>query len=105
MKQFLTSMFAITALAGCAYIHSTTTKTTDPKTSVTTIKTSVRSYTLWDSQAALAKFNNRGETVGSNEWAAGTYIGSLNQSSSSSNINELAGAVVGAAVNAAIKAK
>jgi hypothetical protein len=104
MKQLFT-LASTLALAGCAYLHSTTTKTTDPKTNVTTVKTSVRSYTLWDSQAALAKFNNRGETVTSNEWAAGTYIGTLNQSSSSTNINELAGAVVGAAVSAAIKAK
>jgi hypothetical protein len=102
MKRFLILPLL---LSGCAYLHSTTTKTTDPKTNITVVKTSVRAYTLWDGQSALAKFTNRGETVTSNEWSAGTYIGSLSQSSSSTNINELAGAVVGAAVSAAIKAK
>jgi hypothetical protein len=90
---------ALCALCGCAFLHSKT--NTDPKTGqVTTV---VTAYTVFDSQSALAKFQNRGQLTSSNEWAPGTSIGTLNQSATSTNLNEILGVVVGAAVKAAIK--
>jgi hypothetical protein len=84
--------------SGCAFVHSRTRSTADGE--VTTV---VTSYTLWDGNAALAKFQNRGMVTRSNEWAPGTSIGSLNQQTTSTNINDLIGTVVGAAVRAAAK--
>jgi hypothetical protein len=85
---------------GCARLYSVTDTTTADGM---TVRTKVSSYTLWDSQSALTKFQNRGATTHSNEWAPGTTIGSVSQSSSSTNINDLAGTVVGAAVRAAVR--
>lgn len=86
-------------ISGCAFLHSKT--VTNPKTGE--IKTTVSAYTLFDSQSALTKFQNRGVLTSSNEWAPGTTIGSLNQSATSTNLNEILGVVVGAAVKAAVK--
>jgi len=91
-------LIAALALSGCAFLKSTTETASDG-----TVKTRVTSYTLWDSDAQLAKFQNRGAMTRSNEWAPGTSIGGLNQSSTSTNINDLLGTVVGAAVKAAVK--
>jgi len=97
MKIFLLAIIAL-SFTGCAFLKSTT--ETGPEGTVTT---RVTSYTLWDSDAALAKFQNRGVLTRSNEWAPGTSIGSLSQASTSTNINELISSVVAAAVKAAIK--
>jgi len=84
--------------SGCAFLHSTT------KTSANgEIATVVTSYTLWDSKSDLVKFQNRGQKTRACEWAPGTSIGSVNLSSTSTNINDLAATVAGAVVSAAIK--
>lgn len=98
MMRLALSLMAVALLAGCAFLHSKT--QTEQDGEVTTV---VTSYTLWDSQAALARFQNRGVVTHSNEWAPGTTIGSLNQSSSSTNVNDLIGTVVGAAIKAGVK--
>lgn len=85
-------------LCGCAYLHSTTSSTPDG-----TVQTKVTSYTLFDSNAELTKFRNAGQLTQSNQWAPGTTIGGLNQSATSTNLDQLIGIVVGAAVKAAVK--
>jgi hypothetical protein len=62
------------------------------------VVTSVRVYTLFDSQAALAKFNNHIDPH-----TQGTSIGRFEESSTTTNLNELIGTVVSSAVSAAIK--
>jgi hypothetical protein len=85
-------------LTGCAFIHSTT--LTDKQGRIVT---HVTSYTLFDSQAALTKFQNRGTLTSSNEWSPGTSIGALNQQSqTTTNFNDLIGTVVKAAVQGAV---
>ena len=86
-------------VSGCAHVSSRTTKTTDPKTGVTTEETKVIAYSLWDSENELSKLRN--STGGTN--GSGTYIGALNQASTSTNLNQLIGVVVDAAVKAAVK--
>lgn len=88
------------ALTGCAYLHSTTKAVTNPTNQVMTVTTTVRCYTLFDSQAQLTKFNNRGQLVVSNEWAPGTYVGSLSQNSSTTNVNAILASMVAAAIKA-----
>jgi len=96
MRLLFASLLLVLSVPGCAYLHSTTQSSTDG-----TVTTRVTSYTIFDSNAELAKFRNAGQLTRSNEWAPGTTIGSLNQSSSSTNLTEIIGAVVGAAVKAA----
>jgi hypothetical protein len=89
-------------LCGCASVRSTTKQAT-AKDGTVTVTTSVRAYTLFDSQSQLTKFANRGTMTQSNQWAPGTTIGQLNQESSSTNLNAIIGTVVEAAVTAAKK--
>jgi len=88
--------------SGCAYVRSVTDKTTDGK-GITSERTVVRAYTLFDSQSQLTKFRNTTGGPTSNAWVSGTSIGTLNESASSTNLNTLVGDVVGAAVGAAVK--
>ncbi len=97
MKRLIYTLSLI-PLIGCARLHSTTWDTTSGKRT-----TYVTVTTFFDSTSALAKFQNRGSTTQSNEWAAGTSVGTLNQSATSTNLNELIGTVVSAAVKAAAK--
>ena len=87
LPHFLALSLPVLLIQGCAYLSSSTVK---DKTGIETTK--VRIYTLFDSQSAVAKFKN-GPT--------GTTIGSVTESSSSTNLNSLVEAVVGAAVRAA----
>src|SRR5581483_10440970 len=87
---------------GCAYVRAVTDKTTDGK-GITSERTVVRAYTLFDSQSQLTKFRNTTGGPTSNAWVSGTSIGTLNESASSTNLNTLVGDVVGAAVGAAVK--
>jgi hypothetical protein len=101
-------MVLATALCGCAFLHSKTTRSYSvvPGGQVTNVveTTVATAYTLWDAQSSLAKFRNQSSpsSYGTNTFAPGTSLSALEQSSSSTNINGLAGAVVGAAVQAAI---
>ena len=84
---------------GCQFLHSKTEKLAPDGTREITTATS---YSLWDSQGQLLRFRNTtGGYAGSNNWVSGTSIGSLNQEASSTNINDLIGTIVGAAVKAA----
>ena len=96
MKKYL---LLIPFITGCAFLHSKT--STNPKTGE--VVTTVTAYSLFDSTGNLTKFQNRGTLTSSNEWAPGTSIGTLSQSSTSTNLNDIVGTVVGAAVKAAIK--
>lgn len=87
-------------LVSCAYLTSNT--STNPQTGE--ITTRVRAITLFDSQSALTKFQNRGVMTSSNEWAPGTSIGSLNQEATSTNLNQILGIVVQKAVEGAVGA-
>jgi hypothetical protein len=84
-------------VAGCAYNASYTIEKTDPKTGLVTRNTKARAYTFFDSNAQLSSFRN--EVGGTN--GSGTTIGSLETSSSSTNLNSIIAAAVGAAVTAA----
>lgn len=95
--QTATALLSL-SLTGCAFLHSKT--VSNPKTGEVT--TTVTAYSLWDAQGNLTKFQNRGVTTSSNEWAPGTSIAALSQSAQSTNINDLVGSAVGAAVKAGI---
>jgi uncharacterized protein YceK len=64
------------AFSGCSSLHSTT---TSPDGS----KTTVRAFTLFDGNSDLAKFKN---SAGGTNKASGTSIGSLSESSNSTNL-------------------
>lgn len=102
MRRFIVFL-PILALCGCAYLHSTTSRTTDAKTGVPIEQTSVRVYTLWDATSQLTKFSNRSGYTTNGSFGPGTYATGLNESSTSTNINELIGIIIGAAVKAAAK--
>lgn len=101
-------LIGVMLLVGCAFLHSTTTRTYSvlPGGTITNVteKTVATAYTLWDANSTLAKFRNQSSPsgYGSNTFAPGTYMQNLNESSTSTNINELIGVVVGAAVKAAV---
>lgn len=59
--------------------------------------------TFFDSTSALTKFQNRASLTQSNEWAAGTSVGSLNQTATSTNLDALVGLIVQSAVAGAVK--
>lgn len=72
-------------LCGCAVLRSTTDTISPDGTKIHTQST-VR--TFFDSRSELTKFNNRSTATN-----AGTYIGGLNQESSSTNLTSLIQAV------------
>ncbi len=85
-------------LASCARLHSTTwDASTGERTSYVTVTT------FFDSTSALTKFQNRASLTQSNEWAAGTSVGSLNQTATSTNLDALVGLIVQSAVAGAVK--
>jgi hypothetical protein len=98
-------------LCGCAFLHSKTTRTYSilPGGTITNVteKTVATAYTLWDANSSLAKFRNQSSQsgYGSNTFAPGTYMSALNESATSTNINDLVGTIVGAAVKAAAGVK
>ena len=96
-KTFLTIGLAF-GLTGCAFLHSST--STNKQGVVTT---TVTAYSLFDSSGNLTKFQNRGTLTSSNEWAPGTSIGTLSQTSSSTNLNDIVGIIVSSAVSGAVK--
>ena len=101
----IASALACTLLCGCAYLTSKTVEKPSTYGGVTK-ETRVRVYTLFDSQSALAKFRNTTGITGTNGWTypSGTTIGTLDQSSSSTNLNVLIESVVNGAVQGALKA-
>lgn len=77
MKRNLVLVAAL-ALTGCAYISSSTTKSSGGVEQ--TEKTTMTAYALFDAGATFAKFKNA--AGGTN----GTVIGSVNESASSTNL-------------------
>ena len=95
--------------SGCAYLHSTTYRSTVTSTNgVVTVTevTKARATTFFDAQSQLARFKNGSDIslVGSNRFAAGTYLVGLDQSSSTTNLNNIINAVVAGAVQGAVQA-
>lgn len=102
MKALLVLVPCI-ALSGCAYLHSTTTRGVDQYGSpVETTKAT--GITWFDSHNELTKFRNSSGYGTNGVWAPGTSVSGLNQQSqTTTNLNDLIGTVVGAAVKAAVK--
>jgi len=98
MKKTLLTIGLAFGLTGCAFLHSST--STNKQGVVTT---TVTAYSLFDSSGNLTKFQNRGTLTSSNEWAPGTSIGTLSQTSSSTNLNDIVGIIVSSAVSGAVK--
>ena len=75
----------------------------DPSTGKLSAKSTT--YTLFDSQSSLTKLHidTMMATNKNGVWSPGISIAGLNQESSSTNLNDLFGVVVGAAVKAAVK--
>jgi hypothetical protein len=96
MKRFV-SLFLV-VLCGCSVLKSTTYDTTTGA-----VTTKATCWTFFDSSSGLTKFYNRASTVHSNEWAAGTSIGTLDQHSTSTNLDQLISVIVSAAITGAIK--
>lgn len=92
-------------LSGCAFLHSTTTRTTDAK-GVVTEKTTATGYALFDANSSLMKFRNQSGNSSPTNFAAGTFVQGLNEQASSSNVvailHEL-GNIAGQAAAAAAK--
>lgn len=106
MKLVSILLIPYLALTGCAYLTSRTEKTTDPNTRIVTEYTKVRCYTLFDGNAALTKFRNSAGGMSSNGmvFTSGTTIQGLTQEASGTNVNDLVGTVVSAAVQGAVTA-
>lgn len=107
MLKLILCLSLVVPIIGCSYLRSTTKEPVIIVQGTNAVvgynRTTVRAYTLFDSQSALTKFQNRGVVTRSNEWANGTSIGQLNQAASSTNLNSIISDVVGAAVKAAVK--
>src|SRR5438445_12866924 len=93
-NKLLLSLLPTLALRGCAYMCSTTTRGTDPRTGIITETTSARAYAFFDSNAALTKFVNRsGYVCGTNMYAPGTNVSGLNENENSINLDRIITAV------------
>jgi len=77
---------------GCAYLKSTTTSTTQTN-GVTTVYTTVRAFSVLDANDNLTKFRNAGLSSTNGTFPPGTTIGSLNQSSTTSNVVAIVNAI------------
>ena len=91
------SAFGILLLAGCAYMKSTTYRTvgTNPTNGVVSVteKTVARAYTWFYANAQLTKFSNRSGYTTNGTWGPGTYANGLNESSTSTNLADIFGAI------------
>lgn len=104
--KLIISLISLLFCVGCAVLRSKTVRY-DASTGEPTELTRVSVVTFWDSQSSLTKFRNTTGQIGngSNVWSypGGTSIGGLDESATSTNINQLIGVIVGAAVKAAVK--
>jgi hypothetical protein len=97
---------------GCAYLNSTTkheTKTYHQGTNtvVEVVETTHgRAWTFMDANSTLTKFRNGSSAtiLGTNVYSPGTFASGINESSSGSNVVNIANAVVSAAISAAVNA-
>ena len=98
MKRAITSTIACALLTGCAYMHSATTRTIDPKTGIVTETTTARAYAILDSQAALTKFRNQSSmstNVSGGTYAPGTYAAGISDNATSTNAVQVLNALAG----------
>ena len=91
---------ALCACIGCAYQVS---KLYDPHTGNLAAKS--RTFTLWDSQSSLSKLHIDTMTASNKNgiWSPGISISGLNQESTSTNINALAGSMIQGAIEGLVK--
>lgn len=87
---------AILLAPGCAYMHSTTSRTISTS-GVTNEVTHATAYALFDANAELVKFRNSSGTP----HGGGTSIASFDGSATSTNLTQIISAVVSAAITAA----
>ncbi len=95
MKKLL-PIIALSLSCGCSSVHSTTENADGTKTKVW-------AYTLFDGQSELAKFKNT--AGGGTNKASGTTIGSLSESSNTTNLVPLISGIVEGAVRGAASIK
>ena len=98
MKRLLCLCWLCVGLTSCSFLHSETKRVLDPKTGVISESTSARAFTLFDANASLTKFRNQSSPSATNQWAAGTFISGLNESSTSSNLTSIVAAVAAGVV-------
>lgn len=100
MKKTLAVMVAALAFVGCARFATTQTdisKENTDGTTTRTITTKAASYTFFSSDSSLAKWK-----ASQTDKTQGAEVGGLAQHADATNINEIIGTVVGAAVKAAV---
>lgn len=91
-------------LTGCAYLHSTTTRSTD-KNGVVTESTVATGYALFDANSSLMKFRNQSGNSSPTNYAPGTFVAGLNEQASSSNVVAIINALANVAGAASAAAK
>ena len=108
LKLLPTIALAALLLTGCARLHSVTYRNYPVMLSNGVVtngveRTELTISTLWDATSTLTRAKNQSgpSSYGSNTFAPGTYVANLDQSSTSTNINDIISAVVSAAVKAA----
>ncbi len=105
MKR-LVLLLPILILAGCAFVNSTTTRSTDPKTGIATEKTRLTAYSLGDAHNTISKARNQSGYSGptNNPYAPGTYFQGVAQDSNTTNVQNIVSAAVAGAVQGAVQA-
>ncbi len=100
MKRLLLCL-PVAALCGCAYMHSATVRSLDPKTGIVTETTTARAYALFDANSSIMKFRNQsGYSGGTNAgFSPGTYMAGVNESATSTNLATIIQAVATGVVN------
>ena len=92
MKPSLFLSCLVVVSTSCSFLHSETKRTVDARGMITET-TSARAFTFFDANASLTKFRNQSSSSSTNQWAAGTYISGLNESSSTTNLTSIISAV------------
>lgn len=96
-----TAIAIVTAstLLGCARFDTAQTDIRESKNEKTTITTKASAITFFNARSTLANFK-----AAQTEKSQGATVGSLNQDSASTNLNQIVEAVVAGAVAGAVKA-
>jgi hypothetical protein len=110
-KSLLALTVTVAILTGCAQVHSVTHKSTRSYVAGTNLvtdtteSTHATAFSFFDSTDNLTKFRNGSSpsTVSTNVYSPGTYIGSVDQSSSSSNLWNGAAQITAAGVAAFVQ--
>jgi hypothetical protein len=90
---------ALLSLAGCStFVTTQTDLSTNPDGTQRTITTKAKATTFWDSGSALANFK-----ASQTDKTQSATVGSLNQFSTATNVSQMTGEILGAAIRAAVK--